>query len=69
MRLETRIRAERQRLAALIASLRKLEGQPHPDPTAVEQITHSISTLRGQIDEDEAGLADVRIDFEMFCRG
>jgi chromosome segregation ATPase len=67
--LETRLRGERQRLAALAAGLKRLEAQPHPNPTEVEQLKHSISTLRGQIDEDEAGLADVRIDFEMFCRG
>jgi uncharacterized protein involved in exopolysaccharide biosynthesis len=67
--LETRLRGERQRLAALIASLRKLEALPHPDPVEVDRLKQSIATLRGQIDEDEASLADVRIDYEMFCRG
>jgi septal ring factor EnvC (AmiA/AmiB activator) len=67
--LETRIGGERQRLAGLEARLRKVEGQPNPDPAEIEQIKQSISTLQGQIDEDEAGLADIRIDFEMFCRG
>jgi predicted DNA-binding ribbon-helix-helix protein len=67
--LVARIASERHRLANLSANLRKLEAQPHPDPAVVAQLKQSIATLRGQIDEDEASLADVRIDFEMFCSG
>ena len=67
--LETRLRGERQRLAALGARLRKAEAQPKPDPAEIEQLKQSIATLQRDIDEDETSLADVRIDFEMFCSG
>ena len=66
--LETRLRGERQRLAAR-ARLRKAEAQPKPDPAEIEQLKQSIATLQRDIDEDETSLADVRIDFEMFCSG
>jgi chromosome segregation ATPase len=67
--LEARIRSERQRLAGLGAELRKAEGQPTPDLAQIEQIKVSIATLQGQIDEDQASLADINIDFQMFCSG
>ena len=67
--LEARLRSERQRLAALQARVRKAEAQPKPDPDEIEQLKQSIATLRRDIDEDETSLADVRIDFEMFCSG
>jgi len=67
--LETRLRSERQRLAALRARLKKAEAQPKPDPAEIEQLKQSIATLQHDIDEDETSLADVRIDFEMFCSG
>jgi hypothetical protein len=70
--LEARIRSERQRLAGLGAELRKAEGQPNPDlaqSEQIEQIKLSIATLQSQIDEDQASLADINIDFHMFCSG
>ena len=65
--LEIRIRDERRRLAVVEASLKKAETQPTPDPVLIEQLKHAIATLQSQIDEDEMSLADIRIDFEMFC--
>jgi len=67
--LETRIRSERQRLASLRARLRELEGQSNPDPVEIERLKEAISTLQGQIDQDETDLAETRVDFEMFCSG
>ena len=51
--LETRLRSERQRLAALRARLKKAEAQPKPDPAEIEQLKQSIATLQHDIDEDE----------------
>lgn len=65
--LEIRIRDERRRLAVIEASLRKAESQPKPDPALIEQLKQAIASLQSQVDEDEASLADIRIDFEMFC--
>jgi predicted nucleic acid-binding Zn-ribbon protein len=65
--LEARLRSERKRLAVLEARLRKAESQPKPDPDEIEQLKQSIATLQRDIDGDETSLADVRIDFEMFC--
>ncbi|MCA1454780.1 hypothetical protein I6F35_16345 [Bradyrhizobium sp. BRP22] len=65
--LEIRIRDERRRLAVLEASLKKAETQPTPDPALIEQLKQAIASLQSQIDEDETSLADIRIDFEMFC--
>jgi septal ring factor EnvC (AmiA/AmiB activator) len=66
---EARLRSERQRLAALHAALRKAEGQTPPNQAEIDRLKQDIATLQKQIDEDEAALADVRIDFEMFCSG
>jgi hypothetical protein len=65
--LEKRIAGERRRLAALSAQLRKAEDQRDPDQDLIGHLKQSITTLQKQIDEDEDALADVRIDFEMFC--
>jgi chromosome segregation ATPase len=67
--LETRIRSERQRLASLRARLREVEGQSNPDLVEIERLKEAISTLQGQIDQDETDLAETRVDFEMFCSG
>jgi chromosome segregation ATPase len=67
--LETRIRSERQRLANLRARLREAEGQSNPDLVEIERLKEAISTLQGQIDQDETDLAETRVDFEMFCSG
>jgi chromosome segregation ATPase len=65
--LEIRIRDERRRLAVIEASLRKAESLPKSDPALIEQLKQAIASLQSQVDEDETSLADIRIDYEMFC--
>jgi septal ring factor EnvC (AmiA/AmiB activator) len=67
--LENRLLGERRRLAALRAQLQTAQAKTNSDPDQIAGIELSISTLQSQIDEDEASLADIRVDFNMFCSG
>jgi len=65
--ITNRINSEQLRLTALTEQLRTLEGQPNPDSDQIAQIKQLMTTLRGQVDQDEADLASSRADFDSFC--
>jgi hypothetical protein len=65
--LKQEIRAKQRRIQILNERHGKLQSEPNPDPTLVQQIVAEIQELEDQLQTDQSQLDTDENEFTAFC--